>query len=91
MPQNLAVWLQLVLLLNLGGSCPFRDHRIEFSPMSLSTDLSPSAMDFDHYVVLCPTRSAAQVPTEPADRVPMQTVRPQARQQARQRASEGSP
>lgn len=70
-PDN---WWRLslsVLLPNLGGPCPsFRDHRIEFAIVQHRAVPNDSAADFDHYVVLFPTRPVAHVPTEPQRRRP---------------------
>jgi hypothetical protein len=45
-----------------------RDHRIEFVMVQFPTSPKDSSADFDHHVVLCPTRSAARVLSEPPAR-----------------------
>jgi hypothetical protein len=87
-PQILGgVILVLVLLPNLGGSCPtFRDHRIEFAMVQPSS--SPHGFlshepcaDSDHPALLFPNRFVRYVPTDLlAQSAGRQPIRPRARQ-----------
>jgi hypothetical protein len=68
----------LVLLLNLGGPCPFQDHRIEFFMMQQPSNPDALPDDFDHHVVLFPTRSDAHLARVTATFPAKAAVRPAA-------------
>ena len=66
----------------------FQDHRIEFAIVPPPSSARGSSADLDRHVVLCPTRSAAPVPSEPLLRAAERpAVGPQVRVTRRTRRS----